>query len=132
MWGKEGTLPKILAISQHAVPSWYWKSRQGQYALEREAVARPQQRMRAKKITSKLGLGLNFAVNVFRFATMISIKKKKTKGKNLIFVVFLWRKKRSFLFLPKFKRWYSAKIADIFVFIGYLNLKDFLMNGDNW
>ena len=33
-------------------------------ALEWEAVARPQQRIRANKITSKLGLGLNFAVNV--------------------------------------------------------------------
>ena len=25
----------------------------------------------------------------------------------------------------------TAKIADIFAFIGYLNLKDFLVNGDN-
>ena len=61
---------------------------------------------------------------------MISIIENK--GKNVIFVVFLWRKKRSFLFLSKFKRWYSEKIADIFVFIGYLNLKDFLVNGHNW
>ena len=72
-------------------------------------------------------MGLNFAVNVdFDFN-----KKKKTEGKNVIFVVFLWRQKWSFLFLSKFKRWYSAKIADIFAFIGYLNLKDFLVNGDN-
>ena len=40
------------------------KLRQGWYALEREAVAWPQQRTRANKITSKLGLGLNFVVNV--------------------------------------------------------------------
>ena len=44
-----------------------------------------QQRIRAKKTTSKLEMGLNFAVNVdFDFN-----KKKKTEGKNVIFVVFL-------------------------------------------
>ena len=64
MWGKGRTLRKILAISQHAVQSWCWKSRQGQYALEWKAVAWPQQGIRAEKITSMLGLGLNFAVNV--------------------------------------------------------------------
>ena len=47
--GKERTLPKILAISQHAVQLWCWKLKQGQYAPEWEAVARPQQRIRAKK-----------------------------------------------------------------------------------
>ena len=29
------------------------------------------------------------------------------------------------------RRTVAAKIADIFVFIGYLNLKDFLANGNN-
>ena len=62
--GKEQTLPEILAISKHAVQLWCWKLKQGQYAPEWEAVAQPQQRIRAKKITSKLEMGLNFAVNV--------------------------------------------------------------------
>ena len=101
---------------------------QGRYALEWEAVAWPQQRIKANKITSKLELGLNFAVNV-DFWVYNDDFNKKTEGKNVIFVVFLWRKKQSILFLSKFKCWYSAKITDIFVFIGYLNLKDFLVNG---
>ena len=75
-------------------------------------------------------MGLNFAVNVDFWVCNDDFNKKKTEGKNVIFV-FLWRQKWSFLFLFKFKRWYSAKIADIFAFIGYLNLKDFLVNGDN-
>ena len=87
----------------------------------------------SKQITCKLGLGLNFAVNVDFWVCNDDFDKKKTEGKNVIFVVFLCCKKRSFLFLSKFKRWYSAKIADIFVFIGYLSLKDwFLVNGHNW
>ena len=83
MWGKEWALPKILAISQHAVQSWCWKSRQGQYALEWEAVARPQQGIRAKKITSKLELGLIFAVNVDFWDCNDDLKKN-------------WRQKRDF------------------------------------
>ena len=85
MWGKERTLRKILAISQHAVQSWCWKSRQGQYSLEWEAVARPQQGIRAKKITSKLELGLNFAVNVDFWVCKDDFNKKKN-----------WRQKRDF------------------------------------
>ena len=84
MWGKKQTLPKILAISQHAMQWWCWKSRHGQYALEWEAVARPQQRIRANKITSKLGLGLNFAVNVDFWVCNDDFNKKK------------WRQKRDF------------------------------------
>ena len=49
----------------------------------------------------------------------------------MILLFFYEVKKRPFLFLSKFKRGFSAKIADIFVFIGYLNLKDFLVNGHN-
>ena len=64
-------------------------------------------------------MGLNFAVNVDFWVCNDDFDKKKLKAK-------MW-----FLFLSKFKRWYSAKIADIFAFIGYLNLKDFLVNGDN-
>ena len=81
-------LPKILAISQHAVQSWCWKSRQGQHALEWEAVARPQQGIRAKKITStcKLEIGLNFSwMLTFGFARMILIKKLKAKMWFLLF-----------------------------------------------
>ena len=54
----------------------------GQYAIEREAVAWP-----PKKITSKLGIGLNFAVNV-DFWVCNDDFNKKTEGKNMIFVVF--------------------------------------------
>ena len=65
------------------------KTRLGQYAREREAVARPEQRIRAKKFTAKLGLGLNFARNV-DFWTCNEDFNKKSEGKNcVIFVVFL-------------------------------------------
>ena len=102
MWGKEQTLPKILAISQHAMQWWCWKSRQGRYALEWEAVARPQQRIRVNKITSKLGLRLNFAVNVdFGFAMMISIKKK-LKAKTWFLLFFYDVKNGHFCFCPKY------------------------------
>ena len=47
----------------------------------REAVARPQQRMRPKKIASKLGLGLNFAVNVDFWVCNDDFNKKKLKAK---------------------------------------------------
>ena len=53
---------------------------------KREAVARPQQRMRPKKIAYKLGLGLNFAVNV-DFWVCNDDFNKKTEGKNVTFVV---------------------------------------------
>ena len=42
----------------------------------------------SKKITSKLGLGLNFAVNV-DFWVCNDDFTKKNEGKNVIFVVFL-------------------------------------------
>ena len=84
MWGKERALPKILAIFQHAVQLWCLKSRQGQYALEWEAVAQPQQGIRAKKIISKLELGLNFAVNVDFWVCKDDFNKKN------------WRQKRDF------------------------------------
>ena len=64
MWGRtnaaknSGYFPQCSAVVMLKIEA-------GQYALEREAVARPQQRIRAKKkITSKLRLGLNFAGNV--------------------------------------------------------------------
>ena len=44
--------------------------------------------MRAKKITTKIGLGLNFAVNV-HFWVCNDDFNKKAEGKNEIFVVFL-------------------------------------------
>ena len=84
MWGKGQMLPKNLAISQHAMQWWCWKSRHGRYALEWEAVTRPQQRIRANKITSKLGLGLNFAVNVDFWVCNDDFNKKN------------WRQKRDF------------------------------------
>ena len=43
-----------------------------------------------KKITCKLGLGLNFAVNV-DFWVCNDYFNKKTEGKNVVFVVFLRR-----------------------------------------
>ena len=47
-------------------------------------------RNKSKKVTSKLGLGLNFAVNVdFWVCNNGFNKKKKTEGKNVTFVVFL-------------------------------------------
>ena len=44
-----------------------------------------------KKITSKLELRLNFAVNVDFWVCKDDFNKKKLKAKNVIFVVFLWR-----------------------------------------
>ena len=79
---------------QHAVQWWCWKSRQGQFALEWEAVAQPEQRIRAKKFTAKLGLGLNFVGNVDFWVCNEDFNQKS---------VFLWRWKQSFLLLLKFK-----------------------------
>ena len=81
MRGKEQMLPKILAIFKDTMQWWCWKSRHGQYALEWEAVTRPQQRIRANKITSKLLLGLNFAVNVDFWVCNDDFNKKKLKEK---------------------------------------------------
>ena len=92
--GKERTLPKILAISQHAVQLWCWKLKQGQYSPEWEAVARPQQRIRAKKITSKLEMGLNFAVSVDFWVCNDDLKKKKLKAKTR-FLLFFYDVKNS-------------------------------------
>ena len=88
MWGKGQTLRKILAISQHAVQSWCWKPRQGQYALEWKAVAWPQQGIRAEKITSMLGLGLNFAVNVDFWVCNKDFNKKNLKAKTWFLLFF--------------------------------------------
>ena len=68
--------------------SWCWKSRQGQYALEWEAVARPQQGIRAKKITSKLELGLNFAVNLDFWVCNDDFNKKKNWRQKCDFCCF--------------------------------------------
>ena len=101
-------LPKILAISQHAMQWGCWKSRHGRYALEWEAVARPQQRIRANKITSKLGLGLNFAVNVDFW---ISIKKNSRQKRDfccfsmtLKTVIFVFVQIQALIFCKN--RWY--------------------------
>ena len=48
--GKEQTLSKILAISQHAKQSWCWKSKRGQDALEQKGVAWPRKQMRTPKL----------------------------------------------------------------------------------
>ena len=100
MWGKEQTLPKILAISQHAVQWWCWKSRQGRYALKWEAVAWPQQRIRANKITSKLGLGLNFAVNVDVWVCNDDFNKKNWRRKHDFCCFFMTLKNGRFCFCP--------------------------------
>ena len=42
-----------------------------------------------KKISSKLELGLNFAVNVDFWVCSDDFNKKNTEGKHVIFVVFL-------------------------------------------
>ena len=59
MWGKERTLPKIVAISQHAVVML--KIEAGSVCTRMRGCSSTPAR---KKITSKLELGLNFAVNV--------------------------------------------------------------------
>ena len=46
-------------------------------------------RKKSKNITPKLELGLNFAVNVDFWVCNDDFNKKKTEGKNVIFVVFL-------------------------------------------
>ena len=63
---REGTnaVKKIVLFPSMQCSHDVKKSRPGQDALEREAVARPGQRIRVKQLTSKLGLELNFAVNV--------------------------------------------------------------------
>ena len=63
-WEKKWTVSKILAISQHAMQSWCWKSRQGQDALEQITVTPVTgNEKEQKKVTSKLEQGLNFTVN---------------------------------------------------------------------
>ena len=55
----------------------------------RDCSLAPRTNKSKKKITPKLGLGLNFAVNVDFWVCNDDFKKKKTEGKNMIFVVFL-------------------------------------------
>ena len=124
-------MSKFLAISQHAVRSWIWKSRLGQYVVEEEPVAQPGQRIWAKKITCKPDLGLNFAVKVDFWIWKDAFDKGNWREK-CNFCCLSMTSKRSFLFLSKLKRWYSAKVADFFVFISHLNLKDFLFNAHKW
>ena len=49
----------------------------------------PARNKSTRKITSKLELGLNFAVNVDFWVCKDDFNKEKTEGKNVIFVVFL-------------------------------------------
>ena len=88
--GKEQTLSKILAISQHAMQAWCWKSKRGQDTLEQRGVAWPRKQTR----TTKLLLSENkdwilLWKLTFGFATMISVNT--LKAKNVIFVVLPWR-----------------------------------------
>ena len=110
--GKERTQSKLLAISQHVMQSWCWTSRQGHDALEQKTVVWPWKRIRTKNsLPSKLDQGLNFTVIVdFRFCNDDFCKKKTWGQKNVIFLVFIWGLKGSFLCLFKFKKWCFAKV----------------------
>ena len=107
--GSNETLSKILAISQHAMQSGYWKLNQGQDALDQKAASRPGKRKRTKTCSSKLRKGLNVTVNVDLWFCNDDFCKRKHEGKKRDFFVFLWCWKWSFLFSFKFKRWYFAK-----------------------
>ena len=99
MKSREGPLSKNVVISRHALGSWSWKWRKDQNALKLVAVASPRQQILEKKNTAKLGLGLNFTVNVeFCFcAQKISIKKPEDK--NVIFAGVQWGQIKTVLFV---------------------------------
>ena len=107
------------------------KWRQGQDALERKAVAWPGKWIRTTKVTSKPEQGMNFTVNI-DFWFWNDDFCKKPEGKKYCFCRFSIMLKLVILFLSKFKRWYFEKSTDFFAFIGYPNLKDFLLNTQNW
>ena len=130
--GKERTLSKILAISQHVMQSWCWKSRQGHDALEQKTVVWPWKRIRTKKsLPSKLEQGLNFTVIVdFWFCNGDFCTK--TWGKKRDFSRFYMRLKRVIFVLVQIQKVMFCKSADFFAFIGYPNLKDILLSAHNW
>ena len=84
--GKERTLPKILAISQHTVVMLKIEARS--VCTRTRGCSLAPAMNKSKKITSKLGLGFNFAV-IIDFWLCNDGFNKKTEGKNVIFVVFL-------------------------------------------
>ena len=130
--GKERTLSKILAISQHVMQSWCWKSRQGHDALEQKTVVWPWKRIRTKKsLPSKLEQVLNFTVIVdFWFCNGDFCTK--TWGKKRDFSRFYMRLKRVIFVLVQIQKVMFCKSADFFAFIGYPNLKDILLSAHNW
>ena len=130
-WGKERTLSKYLANSQHAMQSWCWKSRQGQDELKQKAVARPGKRIRTKKVTSNLEQGLNFTVNVdFWFCNDNFCKKPE--GKKRDFCRFSMTSKTVTFVLVLIRKGLFHKALTFFAFIRYLNLKDIPLNVHNW
>ena len=94
-WGKERTLSKILAISQHAMQSWCWQSRQGQDAPEQKAVARPGRQIRTKKslrytatnIVTHYPLSIYTVTELFSGLQFYSVSgQKRTKGiQNIVY-----------------------------------------------
>ena len=93
-----------MQFSQHAMQLWCWKLRQGQDALEQTAVARPRKWIRRKKITSRLGQGLNFTVNVnFWFCNKLMISIKNWSQKTWFLLFFHDVKTRHFCSCPNSK-----------------------------
>ena len=66
--------------------------------VEWEAVAWPQQGIRANKITSKLELGLNFAVNVDFWVFNDDLNKKKKLKAKTWFLLFFYDVKNGYLY----------------------------------
>ena len=83
-----------------------------------------------KKGTFKLQQGLNFTVDAeFGFAKMISVKLPE--GKKMHIVSFFMMLKTVIFVLVQIEKVIVCKKADFFVFIGYSNLKDILLNARN-
>ena len=75
---------------------------------------------------------LNFTVDVeFGFATMTSVKQPEGKFKKTRIVSFFMTLKTVIFVLVQIEKVIVCKKADFFVFIGYSNLMDILLNARN-
>ena len=102
--GRNKTLSKILAISQHAMQSGCRKLRQGQDALEQKAVSRPGKRERTKTCSAIMSPFWLIFLSFFRLWPFQSGKTKTLEmlriKKILFAVVFIamWQGKWIFLY----------------------------------
>ena len=101
------------------------------YTIKKGCCSSARETNKSKKVTFKVQQGLNFTVDVkFGFATMISVKQPEGKKKTRIVSFFMTFKTVIFV-LVQIEKVIVCKKADFFVFIGYSNLKDILLNARN-